>query len=265
MEIIMAAQDDSSPWDVPPAAADSMSSQTELPGRAYFSQLGVVRRKPARGDAPPTLSKSCSDKLASKQCTSLLSSLSSLFVDPANAYIDTLVLPDSQHSSTACERAFSSNGRMSSVASKTWPGGYSFQPFNIETTDVEFEYSKRSVAARSGKTSASNLAAAWSLSGAEESIIGGVLQGRKPFSHKGASRMSRRQMWQSSHDLAAQLRKWPEIRNTLSVSKYGNVKKGQLLAQRRQVKADVRSMALAGWIRNDGDSSFSIDHDVTNK
>ncbi len=265
MELIMAAQDDSSPWDVPPSASDFASAQPELPGRAYFSQLGVVRRKPARGDAPPTLSKSCSDKLALKQCTSLLSSLASLLINPTNAYVDTLVLPDSQYSATACERAFSSNGRMASVAGKTWPGGYGYRAFTVETTNVEFEYSKRSVAAITSNTSASNLAAAWSLSGVEESIIGGVMQGRKPFNHKGASRMSRRQMWQTSGNIAAQLPAWPEVRDSLSASTYGHVKRGPLLKERRQVKADVRSKALSGWIQNEGDSSFSICDEQVNK
>lgn len=258
MELIMAAQDDSSPWDVPPSASHGGSGQPELPGRAYFSQLGVVRRKPARGDAPPTLSKSCSDKLALKQCTSLLSSLASVLVHPANAYIDTLVFPDSQHSAAACERAFSPNGRMGPVAGMEWPGGYGYKGFTVETTSEEFEYSKRSVAAIASKTSASNLAAAWSLSGVEESIIGGVTQGRKPFHHKGASRMSRRLMWQASRDIAAQLPAWPEIRDGLAAGTYGEVKKGPLLHDRRRVKADVRSKALSGWVQNEGDSSFSI-------
>ena len=113
MELTMAAQDDASPWPTPDyAPASAASSDATLPGRAYFSQLGIVRRKPARGDAPPTLSKSCSDKIALKQSTSLLSSLAALLVDPKGAYIDTLVLPLSQYSSTACERAFAASGRM---------------------------------------------------------------------------------------------------------------------------------------------------------
>lgn len=131
MELIMAAQEDDSPWQLPcSTSADKqpnpLEAETALPGRAYFSQLGIVRRKPARGDAPPTLSKSCSDKIALKQCTSLLSSLASLLVHPANAYIDTLVLPESQYSAVACERAFSGTGRMKSLVGKQWNEGYAF-------------------------------------------------------------------------------------------------------------------------------------------
>ncbi|KAF4466510.1 tRNA-specific adenosine deaminase 1 [Fusarium albosuccineum] len=194
MELTMAAQQDASPWQVPAPFPGESTSEVEasLPGRAYFSQLGVVRRKPARGDAPPTLSKSCSDKLALKQCTSLLSSLTSLFIDPANAYIHTVVLPESQYSATGCRRAFSAEGRMKPLAGERWPGGYSYREFLTETTVLEFDFSKRAVKARTEYISASNISAVWSHSGVEETIIGGVVQGRKPFNANGASRMSRR-------------------------------------------------------------------------
>ncbi|OPB38498.1 tRNA-specific adenosine deaminase [Trichoderma guizhouense] len=271
MELIMAAQEDASPWELPtpaptPASTQSAISDSEsaLPGRAYFSQLGIVRRKPARGDAPPTLSKSCSDKIALKQCTSLLSSLASLFVNPANAYIDTLVLPESQYSAAACERAFSATGRMKPVAGKQWAEGHAFRPFNVEATSVEFEFSKRAVQARSKVISASNLAATWSASGFEETILGGVLQGRKQFDMRGASKTSRRQIWIKSRELSDQLsasnagRHGGLREHFASASSYQDIKDGPLLAERRQVKAEVRQLALKGWIQNEGDSGFGI-------
>lgn len=230
------------------------------PGRAYFSQLGIVRRKPARPDAPPTMSKSCSDKLALKQCTSLLSSLTSLFVDPENAYIHSLILPESQYSAAACRRAFSGEGRMKPMAGRWWPGGYAFKAFVMETTDQEFEYSKKSAQLRSGKISASNLAAAWSRSGFEETILGGVVQGRKPFIPRGASRMSRRGMWETARLLADELGS-EHSRTSLHLTSgtYADIKSGLLLADRRRVKDDTREAALAGWVKNDGGSDFRID------
>lgn len=260
MELTMAAQADASPWQTPePALSTSQEvSEPSLPGRAYFSQLGVVRRKPARGDAPPTLSKSCSDKIALKQCTSLLSSLASVFVHPANAYIHSLVLPESQYSLTACKRAFSAEGRMHSLVGKHWPGGYSFSPFTVEATDLEFEYSRRLVQDRAENISASNLAATWSYSGVEETIIGGVIQGRKPFSSRGASQVSRRCMWQASRDLAMLLED-PDVSSGLLLETYRDVKNGPLLVERREVKSDVRDMALSGWIRNTDGANFGLD------
>lgn len=262
MELTMAAQEDASPWQAPTSITvdPTPNAELSLPGRAYFSQLGIVRRKPARGDAPPTLSKSCSDKIALKQCTSLLSSLTSLFIDPANAYIHSLVLPESQYSSSGCRRAFSAEGRMKPMAGKRWPGGYAFNEFQVVTTELDFEYSKKAVKSRSDKISASNLAAAWSRSGIEETIIGGVIQGRKPFTSKGASQMSRRMMWETSGALADGLgHDYTGTSEHLRCGTYRDVKAGQLLADRRQVKDHVRETALAGWIKNDGGSGFELE------
>ncbi|OAA72214.1 tRNA-specific adenosine deaminase [Cordyceps fumosorosea ARSEF 2679] len=257
MENLMAAQEDASPWDVPsPADADCGTSQ-QLPGRAYFSQLGVVRRKPARSDAPPTLSKSCSDKLALKQCTSLLSSLTSLLVDAGNAYITTLVLPEDQHSAVACQRAFSATGRMRGVVAGE--GEHRFRAFTVTTTAVQFAYSRRVVGSRSDRLVASNLAAAWCPSAVEESILGGVIQGRKPFLLIGASRMSRRSMWRSCRELADRLADWPGVAEQLAANTYGEVKQGALLAARNRAKARAREVALPGWIRGTDDDSFKLE------
>ncbi|KPM45087.1 hypothetical protein AK830_g1443 [Neonectria ditissima] len=262
MELTMAAQGDASPWQASVRGTSDPESQSEahLPGRAYFSKLGIVRRKPARGDAPPTLSKSCSDKIALKQCTSLLSSLTSLFIDPTNAYIHSLVLPESQYSTTACRRAFSGDGRMRSMVGRGWPGDYSFKEFVTETTGLEFEFSKRTVKARSDKISPSNLATAWSRSGVEETILGGVIQGRKAFNLKGASRMSRRGMWEMARDVASSLdQRDLGTSEYLQSETYRDIKHGPLLAQRKQVKEDTRQMALTGWIENVGGSDFGIE------
>ncbi|KAF4984280.1 hypothetical protein FZEAL_492 [Fusarium zealandicum] len=259
MELTMAAQQDASPWQTPAMEAISVAN-TSLPGRAFFSQLGIVRRKPARGDAPPTLSKSCSDKLALKQCTSLLSAQTSLFVDPGNAYIHSMVLPASQYSATGCRRAFSAEGRMEPLAGKQWPGGYAFTEFLADTTDLEFDFSKRAVQARAEKISASNLAAAWSCSGVEETIIGGVIQGRKPFIEKGASRMSRRSMWEAARDLSSSIGETGPVTALYLISgTYRDIKDSLLLAERRQVKDDARQTALVGWTRNDGGSGFQLE------
>ncbi|KAM5379609.1 hypothetical protein ACJZ2D_003803 [Fusarium nematophilum] len=262
MELTMAAQQDASPWQLPasPAEEPIANAENALAGRAYFSQLGVVRRKPGRGDAPPTLSKSCSDKLALKQCTSLLSSLTSVFIDPANAYIHSIVLPESQYSVSGCRRAFSVEGRMKPMAGKQWPGGFVFSEFLTETTVLEFEFSRRAVSARAEKISASNLAAAWSCSGVEETILGGVIQGRKPFNTKGASRTSRLSMWEAARDLAVSLGSASSgITSYLASGTYRDIKGGTLLSERRRVKENAQQTALAGWNKNDGGSSFQLE------
>ncbi len=266
MELIMAAQEDNSPWDVPPAAVPDLSASADidvdsLPGRAYFSQLGVVRRKPARGDAPPCLSKSCSDKIALKQCTSLLSSLTSLLVSPERVYISSLILPESQHSAAACTRCFSAEGRMKPVAGSRWEGGYSFVPFTTKTTRKEFAFSKRVITERCERIAASNLATSWTRNGSElgEGLIGGVLQGTKQLELKGASLVSRRRMWALAKEVAELVEGSPgDLQETLGTGAYQAVKAGTLLRERNQVKEEVRHQALRGWVKNVGDEIFAL-------
>ncbi|KAI1635502.1 adenosine deaminase/editase [Biscogniauxia mediterranea] len=214
MELTMSSQEDATPWSVPspsPSPSPSLPPAAppipHLPGRAYFSRLGIVRRKPSRGDAPATLSKSCSDKLALAQCASLLSSAAAVLVSPSHAYLATLVLPASQHVAGGCRRAFSARGRMGRLVEERekkkeeeeevgeeeegqspdnaavvvccWPGGYAFRPFAVTTTGREFRFSRRSVAVRAsnnnsggggGNITSSNLAVAWTSPGSATAI-----------------------------------------------------------------------------------------------
>lgn len=254
MELIMAVQDDATPWAMPPSLTDASGGELLL-GRGDFSQLGVVRRKPARGDAPQTLSKSCSDKIALKQCTSLLNSVTSMLVSPKGAYLQTLVLPEPQCSATGCDRSFSAAGRMKAVKDRTWAGGYVFTPFEVQTTGKGFAYSRRSADAETDKLVASNMAVAWSTNGLEESLIGGVLQGRKQLDPRGASSVSRKKMGALALEIAVVLDCSERL---LEGQSYQDVKDGDLLMSRRQVKEETRAEALKGWVRNVGDSSFSI-------
>lgn len=276
MELTMAAQVDAAPWEAPlsrrmmekngllsaPAgegvAARSSSSTPHLVllGRACFSHLGIVRRKPARSDAPPSLSKSCSDKLAARQCTSLLSAVASLLVAPPGVYLASLVLPDSQYSATAVERCFSPRGRMAGLrGAASWDGGYAFRPFEVRTTALEFGFSRRGEGKKDDNYVASNLATAWTCHGLSESLVGGVKQGRKQADPKGGSAVSRRTMWALAHDLGSIL--------ALDGSVFGHdiyteLKEAEMLASRRQVKHDMRADALKGWVRNAGDEDFGV-------
>ncbi|PKY04244.1 hypothetical protein P168DRAFT_235879 [Aspergillus campestris IBT 28561] len=132
MELCMAAQDDPTPWATPEIDSNAhISSDTDDPGskpeptlldgRAHFSRLGVVRRKPSRADAVATKSKSCSDKLALRQVSSLLSCGSSLLVAATqNAYLEAIVLPDEEISREGCDRAFGDGGRMGLLKGRMW-------------------------------------------------------------------------------------------------------------------------------------------------
>ncbi|XRM41973.1 hypothetical protein ABZX51_005216 [Aspergillus tubingensis] len=135
MELTMAAQDDPTPWEITPSEEEEAGL---LSGRANFSQLGIVRRKPARADAPSTKSKSCSDKLALRQVSSLLSRGMSLLVAVTeNAYLAGVVMPREEVSETGCARAWGVEGRMGPLVSRFEGGnGYGYYPFRVLSVDM---------------------------------------------------------------------------------------------------------------------------------
>lgn len=245
----MAAQEDSTPWKEPSPSLKSSGDLPILHGRGYFSALGAVRRKPSRPDAPPTLSKSCSDKLSAKQATSLLSSITSLLISPRNCYIQSLTLPESQYSQVACMRAFSASGRLAPLVGRDWGDSYSFKPFEIHTTSREFVHSKRQPLGPKEVLVPSNIASLWTPK-TTETIIGGTQQGRKQFSIKGASSVCKRRTWMLAITIADALYSSSEaILSSLRVERYADVKNAGLLKKRREVKDDVRG-TLKGWQRN---------------
>ncbi|KAG9236093.1 adenosine deaminase/editase [Amylocarpus encephaloides] len=247
MELTMAAQEDATPWPAPNL------DEPLLQGRGYFSNLGITRRKPSRPDAPPTLSKSCTDKLALKQGTSLLSSLTSLLVSPENMYITSLVLPSSQLSTIAVERAFSTSGRLSALKGRDWGSGYAFKPFRVLGTEREFAYSRRQTSAK--EFVPSNLASSWTPHG-NETVIGGTVQGRKQFDVRGASRVCKRRMWRLAAEIGGKAM-LPLLEKCLAGGSYAGVKNGELLRHRKFVKEDVRKV-MGGWLRNEDGEDFEI-------
>ncbi|KAL9044777.1 MAG: hypothetical protein Q9214_002106 [Letrouitia sp. 1 TL-2023] len=239
MELVMEAQKDATPWPVADSNGNNLSAPALLKGRGSFSELGIVRRKPARADSPLTLSKSCSDKLALKQCTSLLSSLTSLLISPEHGYLDTLVLPRSQHNHTACTRAFRPEGRMKSVFNCKWASAYRFHPFSVQNTEQEFAYSRRM----------------WHPNLLERLILG-RLQGRKAQDPKAASQISNVRMWELVRQLVIALNS--PLRLEISRCKsYRQLKISPLFDERKQVKHDARAEALKGWVRNE-DVDFDL-------
>ncbi len=113
----------------------------------------------------------------------------------------------------------------------------------------------------------SNIAASWiadltigpnEKKGSSENLIGGVLQGRKQYDPRGASRVCKRRMWKLALEVAG-LAAVPAVETCLRVGKYGVVKQSGLLSERRRVKSEVRDGALKGWVRNEGGEGFGFD------
>lgn len=96
----------------------ALKSTTPLPvpegnvvarGRDNYSLLGVLRTKPGRADSPPTLSMSCSDKIARWCVVGIQGALASHILDAI--YVDEIILggvdlPAEEGVREDCERAF---------------------------------------------------------------------------------------------------------------------------------------------------------------
>jgi tRNA-specific adenosine deaminase 1 len=128
---------------------------------------------------------------------------------------------------------------MASLAGRSWEGGYSFRPFDIETTDLEFDFSKRL-----GGAGSSNISAVVIEGVGEEALINGVKQGRKAFSRNmpgSASLVSKYKIWKMAGEV--------EEHVTEGFKGYAEMK--EALGIREGVKQETRE-ALGGWIRNGG-------------
>lgn len=206
----------------------------------------LIRISQARGDSPESLSKSCSDKLALRQCTSILASHTSLLIAPGNAYLTSIIIPESQFVPAAIIRCFSREGRMKAIDDSSWGTGYSFRPFKILTTSKEFSYSKRRIPSPASLPRPSNLATVWNPHG-EEVSINGILQGRKQTDINCASMLSRVR-------LVAMVRGILGNKLSDTVSTYTEFKQCHpQLIQRADVKNQVIKQALTAWIRNSPD------------
>lgn len=127
---------------------------------------------------------------------------------------------------------------------KKWQGSYRYQPFVVQTTDREFEFSRRCVAANNGMLKGSNISAVWNP-GLQEILINGVLQGRKQTDPRGASAISRVRMSHTAAGIHKQIESQQPEPIFVQIEAYS-----QSLLDRDKVKEDVRNKALGGWIRN---------------
>ena len=195
-----------------------------------------------------TLSKSCSDKLALKQCTSLLSSLTAAIIAPDNAYIDTIILSREQYVPQAWERAFGASGRMNPVVGGDRSNGYAFRPFKVATTDIKFPFSQSETRRRSPIAKASNISAHWTPYHSE-TTINGVLQGRKQDDPEGACAISRRRLFHLFHGCASEA--YPSLFTAWRSHSYQVVKRRVAeMTGRAQAKDNVICAALKGWTKN---------------
>ncbi|KAK6340985.1 hypothetical protein TWF696_009297 [Orbilia brochopaga] len=280
MEFIMSAQQDATPWPIPippptnNSPEDEGNSMPSLPGRSYFSALSIVRRKPSRPDASPTLSKSCTDKLTLKQFTSTLSSLPALLISPRNAYISTFTIPADKYNPESYNRAFGTTGRLSALATagvyiddprESYPAEYTFTPFVITPLPATFDYTYRyskppptDTTTKASKTSTLYINCRNASDRTTEVLVSGVKQGHAQFStdHRKGSAASRKKTWRLLREIAELLDDDDEeLKTRVAVPCYADVKAA--CVERAAVKQRVVE-ALGGWHKNCGDDEWGF-------
>lgn len=165
-------------------------------GRDHVFTVGLVRTKPGRRDSPITYSKSCTDKLALRQCTSLLlGPVAKGLIDPADVYLSTLVIGNNcRYNDT--HRAFTT--RMMSATGLKY-GSYACRFFSVRHAPSPiFGDGKRPNALPCPNS------IVYVANTKDEAILGGVKMGAKPFKGKGESQVCRYQILKSVTQLTGE-------------------------------------------------------------
>ncbi|KAK9235359.1 adenosine deaminase/editase [Lipomyces kononenkoae] len=239
MELVGAGTQDA--WD-----AGKLEPGRPLKGREYFSEIGRVRTKPGRSDAPESLSKSCTDKLCLRQFTSLLLTPTTLLIDVDEMYLTALIVPESKFNRESFARAFGRYGRLSRMFELDDDGSHGFWPFEYWTyKGPQFEHSKESIG--EDKSKPSNISMIYVANMEDvESIVKGRKMGAKASSGSGASIASRLRLVKDVMRLAG--------RNAgSSWTMYLDLKRDPA----RQRQKDIGRRALGNWWKT-AEDDFAI-------
>ncbi|KIV88107.1 hypothetical protein PV10_09033 [Exophiala mesophila] len=279
MEILINAMDprEVEPWQPP----ESTSSPSHLQGRGHFSLLGYVRRKPSRADAEPTLSKSCTDKLAVKQFTSVVAFPADCFVQRTdNAYLKNLITYSDQYDQVGFERALGPRGRLANISGD----GHFFGIEELPQGSPRFLFEKPTNivgTASPQKSKAANTSTMWVASpnpsgnAVHEVLVNGVKQGYKQWDHRQskASVVSRRHLIHLARSICTDMSggdtsdlslgyRLNEIAATISgvfnQDQYSKMKASHLRYEAIELKARVKR-SLGSWQQNSGDSEWPCD------
>lgn len=91
----------------------------------------------------------------------------------------------------------------------------------------------------------------------QETLIGGVLQGRKQGDPRATSAIARKSMWRAVTDIAETIGS-PLLLESVRKATYGEFKAADLFDRRCRVANDVKNMVLKGWTPNSGDEDFAL-------
>ncbi|WBW73403.1 tRNA specific adenosine-37 deaminase Tad1 [Schizosaccharomyces osmophilus] len=233
MELLASSLENSEPWNLASLADQPMR------GRSDFGQLSIVRTKPGRADSSFSWSKSCSDKLSSKQFLSVLNAQTSLLIEPI--YLSSLVLPENVIVHTSIERAFGPSGRCVGLLNQMF-GNYKFQSFQVLATKKRYPFSKLVEPGIRTATSTSVVIWLGDQLNTTQVIHNGILAGKKAKdTERSQSMISKKAMMRILQDVE---------HASLEIKNYESWKQTNI--DREGAKILVRNV-LKPWICNGGD------------
>ncbi|KAG0022861.1 tRNA-specific adenosine deaminase 1 [Podila clonocystis] len=170
-------------------------------GRINYDAVGVLRTKPGRVDSEPTMSMSCSDKIARWNILGLTSALVAPFLAPI--YLSSVIIKE-LFDADALERALFKRLEAGCKEIKS-EDSYKLHRVGIHSTEIVFEHSKDEVArSLQGGLSTAVASASTSSKGPSEVLINGCKAGasaKKQIPPKSRSRLCKVEMLQCAVSL----------------------------------------------------------------
>ncbi|KAF7331771.1 tRNA-specific adenosine deaminase 1-like [Mycena kentingensis (nom. inval.)] len=225
-------------------------------GRDNYALLGVLRTKPARADAPPTASMSCSDKIAAWTYLGVQGALGARFFSLGGVYVAEIVIGLEEAESVRktveadCLRALSV--RVAGVPSSD---DYAVHTPEIHFTTIPFVHSSSMTPDVAGSCNESLYWVADSPAAKTEVLINGLKRGVSPnqrLNPRFLPRASRKSMLQLYHDTLRACGLPPERPDaTLQELKFA-------MLQYRRAKETLMGPegVFRGWVRG-ADVSFT--------
>lgn len=227
-------------------------SQVNFHRDVFIYNFGV-----GRADSPRTFSKSCSDKLALRSCTSLLNAFLSNIIDPSSCYLDALIVLQHAYHEAGFHRAFSE--RLKSVQTTDWPPEYRVRPPTILTTSQILPPTVTPPKPSGLQISTTAPASIVYVNGRQsEVLLNGVKMGSAfPPNMRGTSYLCRVRMAQDISELISHGKlEFPDRDQLAKCTTYALLKR-QLGRRSEHVKHSARE-ALGHWTTNETDGDFTL-------